>query len=447
MGIIKQTLDQLNQLIQVRGTMPGHKGWLALDAGHDITELPGADNLQNPQGILREAETVAAQIYGTATARYLVNGSTCGNLTMIFTFLQEGDEILVERNCHKSVYNGILLRKLRPHYLWPRVDAAGLNLPQSPERIREALQAHPEVKAVLLTLPTYEGLLSDYEAIWEIVHAAGVCLLIDGAHGAALAGISGFDSFYRSCDAMVVSAHKSLGCLNQGALLLSNRPEAGNRILKYSNIFQTTSPSYLIMESIEAALEDLPRGIYETAPDFKKPFEHFRLDPVPSGMRKDPWKVLIQSSGKGAAMEAFLEARGIYPEMHDRDNVLLMLSPFNSSEEIEGIRQGLSEMDHYLTAIEPAKNQGIRSEMTLVPPLAQRLPWEVPDDWEEVPLSEAVGRVAQEQIVPYPPGIPLLIPGEVLSREMAQWLKTLETNAVKIIGLREGMIRCIREER
>ncbi len=447
MGIIKQTLEQLNEQIKVRATMPGHKGRLVLDAGHEITELTGADNLQNPQGIIRQAETAAAAIYGTASARFLVNGSSCGNLTMIFSFLKEGDEILVERNCHKSVYNGILLRKLRPRYLWPQLDGTGLNLPQSPERVREALQAHPEVRAVLLTLPTYQGLLSDYEAIWAVVRAAGVSLLIDGAHGAALAGISGFEAFYRSCDAMVVSAHKSLGCLNQGAVLLSNRPEVQDRILKYSNIFQTTSPSYLIMESIESALEDLPRGIYESAPNFKGTFEHFHVDPIPPGMRKDPRKVLIQARGLGTAMEQFLEARGIYPEMHDRDNVLLMLSPYNSAEEIDLIRQALIAMDRFLAAREPAENQGTVPDLTLAPPAVERLPWEVPDDWEAVPLPEAVGRVAQEQIVPYPPGIPLLVPGEVMSRDLAEWLAALESSSVDIIGLRDGRIRCIREER
>ena len=201
------------------------------------------------------------------------------------------------------------------------------------------------------------------------------------------------------------------------------------------------------MESIESALEDLPRGIYESAPNFKGTFEHFHVDPIPPGMRKDPRKVLIQARGLGTAMEQFLEARGIYPEMHDRDNVLLMLSPYNSAEEIDLIRQALIAMDRFLAAREPAENQGTVPDLTLAPPAVERLPWEVPDDWEAVPLPEAVGRVAQEQIVPYPPGIPLLVPGEVMSRDLAEWLAALESSSVDIIGLRDGRIRCIREER
>lgn len=451
MGSIKQALNELNVRIKVRGTMPGHKGRLAVDGAHDVTELPGADNLQQPKGILREAEREAARIYGVADARYLVNGSTSGNLTLVFSFFEEGDEILVERNCHKSVYNALVLRKLRPVYLWPKQDARGSSLPQDSKAIREALEEHPQAKGVLLTMPSYKGLVSDIEAIYRVVHEADAVLILDAAHGAALAGMDQFHDFYRSCDAMVISTHKSLACLNQGALILSNRPDLRPAIQKYSNMFQTTSPSYLIMESIESSVEEVEAGRYLDPPVFSaRDYQTLTVNPELTGYRMDPWKLLLVHAGQGNFMEQFLEGQGIFPEMHDQHSVLLMLSPSNSPEEIQWIRECLIKLDELLSKIsaQPERESQVWSKAAIdhIPrPRQHCLPWQAGDRGQDVLLDEACGRIAQEQVIPYPPGVPVLLPGEVIDEAMIRYLKQLKANDIEILGLTGNQLTCVEE--
>lgn len=467
MGIIKDALDGIALNIKVRAAMPGHKGKIKVDSGHDITELTGADNLQKPEGILKSAQEAAARLYGVKSARYLVNGSTCGNLTMIFSFFNEGDQVIIERNCHKSVYNAMLLRKLVPVYLWPEFDGYNNSLPQRAGAVREALARHPQAKGIVLTQPSYKGHISDYEAIWSAARDQGVFLLLDAAHGSALAGDDGFRDFYGSCDAMVVSTHKSLGCLNQGSVLLLNRPEFAAKILKYSNMFQTSSPSYLIMESIESSLEDLAAGLYKNPPVFAgADFKNLVLNPVPEGMRQDPWKLLIYSQGNGAFMETFLEANGIFPELHDTDQVLLMLSPFNGSAELEYLRSVLGRLDeaadaqnHGQAGLGPKKEPGPGSPAPPKfpgqtkgalqfppPPKRVMLPFEAGDDFIEVSLEAAPGRIAQEQVIPYPPGFPVLVPGEVIDEAMVAYINKLQGENVAILGLYDNKLRCLREE-
>ena len=451
MGMIKDALTGLTSVIKVRAAMPGHKGKLIVDGSHDVTELPGMDNLQNPQGILKAAEEVCARFYGVSSARFLVNGSTCGNLAMVFSFFEEGDEVLIERNCHKSVYNALLLRKLRPCYLWPSTDDLGNSLPQSGEAVQRALKAHPEARGIILTQPSYKGTFSDFEAIARIARASGVHLLLDAAHGAAMAGMPGFESFYSSCDAMVVSTHKSLACLNQGAVLLLNRPEYESKILKYTNMFQTTSPSYLILESIESSLEELAAGLYLESPSFDGPaYRNLVLNPVPAGMQRDPWKLLVHCAGQGEFMEDYLEERGIYPEFHDADSVLLMLSPANSSGELDHLRQVLAELDTQpelvRRSIHRAGEPKVAASANPEPPKVVLAPHLVGDDYIEVELESAAGRIAQEQVIPYPPGVPVLVPGEAIDDAMTAYIRSLRDANVAILGLHDNKLRCLREE-
>lgn len=460
MGNISKQLNKINKLIKVQGAMPGHKGKIKLNPSHDLTELAGLDNLQKPSGAIKDAEDRAAAIYGVEFARYLVNGSSGGNLTLIFSFFKEGDKILVERNCHKSVFNGILLRKLKPVYLWPELDRWGNALPQSPQAVEKALREHPDSKGVLLTLPSYKGLVSDYKAIYMVTQRKGIKLIVDGAHGAALAGLKGFQDFYQSCDAMVISAHKSLACLNQGALILGNHRENQPMVMKYSNIFQTSSPSYLIMETMEESIEELAQGDYLNPPHFSQEnYKTLCLNPLdekllqePQKLLQDPWKLLLYAQGKGGFMDAFLESKGIFSEMHDVDSLLLMLSPKNTVADIGLIKIALKELDKALSQAGESKSDGEKTAKDLglinrAPKPDQRLlPWQVGDEFKELNLQEAVGATVQEQVIPYPPGIPLLQPGEVIDEAMVEYIETLLNQNIEIIGLSNNKVRCIKEE-
>lgn len=404
------------------------------------------DNLHNPTGVIAAAEKRAAEIYGVKTARYLVNGSSSGNLTLIFSFFEEGDEILVERTCHKSVYNALVLRKLKPRYLWPKLDALGSTLPVTSDEVTAQLASHPGIRGVFLTQPSFKGLISDVEAIYATCREKGVKLLIDGAHGAALAGMADFTEFYHSCDAMVVSAHKSLACLNQGALLLNNRPELSDRLVKYSNMFQTTSPSYLIMSSMEESLEELARGGYLKAPVFPKDhYKNLRINPHEPGYRRDPWKLLVVSKGQGAFMDSFIQNLGIYAELHDEHSVLLMLSPANGQGELRLMGEALVKLDAALAGNLPEPSSPADPQPK--PPIRVLLPYEVGEAYEEVALSNAAGLIAFEQVTPYPPGVPLLLPGERIDFEMVAKLRGLEDMNIEIIGIHEGIIRCLKGDK
>ena len=451
MKTIKEALENIVSKTKVRAAMPGHKGRLAVDPRHDVTELPGMDNLHNPAGVIQSAQERAADIYCVASARYLVNGSSGGNLTMIFSFFTEGDEILVERTCHKSVYNALVLRKLKPVYLWPKLDEYGSTLPVTAVEVEEALQANRRVKGVFLTQPSYKGLVSDLGRIFDVCRNHRASLLIDAAHGAALAGMEAFKDFYQSADAMVVSTHKSLACLNQGAVLLNNRAEYTARILKYSNMFQTTSPSYLIMSSIESSLEELAEGEYLSGPGIDlSGFTNLTVNPRQSGFQRDPWKILVILKDQGGFMEDFLESRGIYPEFHDEHSVLFMLSPKNSSGDLQRIQQVLMELDDAVSEIlEQAGGSSDMSdrktgtfEMPAQPVKVFEL-HETGEDFEEVRLKDTAGRIAFEQVTPYPPGIPLLLPGERIDGSMADYIERLERMNIEIIGMHGGKLRCL----
>ncbi|PKK39616.1 putative protein YaaO [Clostridiaceae bacterium JG1575] len=446
MGIIEQTLNQLNQKARVRLAMPGHKGRIEVDGRLDMTELLGLDNLQDPQGILREAQDAAAALYEVPFARYLVNGSSSGNLTLFFTFFQEGDRVLLDRNCHRSVYHALMLRKITPVFLPPRVAPDGRVLPVTARQVEEALCHESSLRGVFLTLPTYSGFIGDAQGIHAVTQRFGVPLLLDAAHGAHLWGMPSHRSFYSACEALVMSLHKTLRCLNQGALILWQDANVSEALLNYSNMFQTSSPSYLLLASMERSLEELGQGAYARPPEpLDAIHRHYRINPPVPGEAQDPWKWNLCRRGAGEAMAAWLRDKGIYAEMHDAHRVLLMASPWNTGEELQYLKEQLNALDEAMAGwalpIEDFPEAGFGRIPERVYP-----PWSVGASYELLPLAEAVGRIAQALVIPYPPGVPLLIPGERISQEVAEELIQWQTAGSALLGISGGKIRVMKEE-
>ena len=244
--------------------MPGHKrqAWGALPQQLyelDITEIEGFDNLHQAEGILQELQKKAARIYGADESFYLVNGSTCGILCAVSSALPSGGHILMNRNCHRSAYHGAYLRNLTISYLWPAyMKEYDIYDAVTAEQIREALEQEPDIGAVLIVSPTYEGRVADVKAIAETVHAKGIPLIVDEAHGAHLGLAEGFwpNSCQAGADLVIHSVHKTLPSLTQTALL-HVKGERINRALvkRFLHIYQSSSPSYLLMASIDNALE------------------------------------------------------------------------------------------------------------------------------------------------------------------------------------------------
>ena len=238
--------------------MPGHKRQLDLMEGIspyqiDITEIDGFDDLHHAEGILKEAQEQAAKVYHAEETHFLVNGSTAGILSAILGSTRRGDQILVARNCHKSVYHAIEMQELKPVYLYPGFDPeAQLNTEISAEDVRAALERHPGVRAVVIVSPTYDGIVSDVESIAEAVHVHDIPLIVDEAHGAHF----GFHPYFpenanqKGADLVIHSLHKTLPALTQTALLHMNGERADRRrVRKYLHMLQTSSPSYVLMAS------------------------------------------------------------------------------------------------------------------------------------------------------------------------------------------------------
>ena len=249
--------------------MPGHK---RTDISKDniipyfldITEINGFDNLHSPKSKIKEIENLACELYSVKHSFLLVNGSTCGILSAIRAMTNPFDEVLIARNCHKSVYNAVELCMLKPEYIMPRFDKNfGIFTSVLPCDIEEKLRNNRRIKLVVITSPTYEGVVSDISSIADICHKYGAYLLVDEAHGAHFPFNDSFPKEAVKCgaDAAVLSLHKTLPSLTQTALLITNNDSFCNELRQNLSFFETSSPSYILMSSIEICLRYIKDNI------------------------------------------------------------------------------------------------------------------------------------------------------------------------------------------
>ena len=244
--------------------MPGHKRTDITEEGIipyniDITEIHDFDNLHSPNGVIDEIQKNAAKLYNAKNAFILINGSTGGILSAIHSMTNQGDKILMARNCHKSVYNSAELFNLNVDYIFPDTDTRyNILTSVSPYDIEDKLTKHnDEIRLVIITSPTYEGVVSDIKSISEICHKHGAKLLVDEAHGAHFPFSDSFPDEALNCgaDAAVLSLHKTLPSLTQTALLITNDSELSEILAENLAVFETSSPSYILMSSIEKCLD------------------------------------------------------------------------------------------------------------------------------------------------------------------------------------------------
>lgn len=458
-------------------SMPGNKcgiGFLNNDIGEkfvnnmgflDITEVDPLDNLHCPEGVIRDAQELLAKTYKAKRAYFLVNGSSSGNLTAIFSAFNEGDEILVERNCHKSIYNGLILRKLKVKYIEPNIDKENdIFLPPNGENIYKALNECENVKGIILTCPNYFGISYDFEDIIKDFKRRGLKIIIDAAHGAHF-GINKRlpKSFSNLADYVVVSAHKTLPALTQGAYLLVNEEE-NSMVEFYLKCFMTTSPSYLIMASLDYAryyLDEHGEIEYEELIDraeyWKEKINSINKVHILSKKdlrlynNKDLYKydidlsryLLILPRGySGHKLLEYLRNQNIQAEMSFSRGVVLILSPFNKEKDFSIIYEAILNVNmenlyndcHY-----------IENEYSVIIPDKKLEPYEVLQgraEWCE--LEDCEGYIAKEAIIPYPPGIPLVCAGEVISKEVIEIIKEYIINKKSILGLNGNRVRVIK---
>lgn len=412
----------------VRFHMPGHKGkalplkelnWLA---SIDVTELPGTGNLYEPGEPFDSAQALWAERFGFERCQFLTGGSTQGIHTGLALCCTPGDRVLMDRGCHRSAFNALALLDLEPVWLErPWLQRENLTGPISPEAVEQALERHPDIKTVCITSPTYSGVLSNIGAISRIVHARGARLFVDGAHGAHLPFL-GLEPFW-GADVVAVSAHKTLPAMGQSALLFANGFDMAE-LRRWAAVYGTSSPSYPMMASIDAVRDWMERS---GTPEYERAairVEALRRE-FPSlrpgrGLSLDPTRLTLKVQD-GPAFAKAMEDRGIFCEMSDGGHVVLICTCYDGDSAFCRLERALEELRPRMGDCPPLPAPPM-PQAVLSPRQALFAPRET------VQLEQAAGRTAACQIAPYPPGVPVVAPGERIEKKYLAYLREIGYN-------------------
>lgn len=470
--------------------MPGHKRnteafpYLGpLGGALDITEIDGFDDLNDPHGIFASSERRAAALWGSAAAVYSVNGSTGAILASVRAALAETDDhphVLLARNAHRSVYHAIELCRAVPVYTAVHISPDGIPLSVSPREIESALCADPSIALVIITSPTYEGVISDIREISRVCTAHGVILLVDEAHGAhlGLCGALPDGSVACGADIAVQSLHKTLPSLTQTAIVHIGARFAPHtdEVRRQMQIFQTSSPSYLLSASIDGAvrylerdgghrLEDLAKSLADMRHRLGK-MQQLRLLAKSDGIfAVDPMHITVTTGSAGISGVELcrkLREHGIEPEMASSGHAVMLSGAGDSptslthlTDALLGIDRELAEARSFAPRHNGSRNTAAFSETpshaadALLHIPRRRMP---PSDAAfvpscTVPPERAAGLTSAAYISAYPPGIPIIVPGEVIDRDVTDAIARLADAGCALRGLTEdGMLRVMCEQ-
>ncbi len=438
--------------------MPGHKRRNIipdLPYGIDITEIEGFDDLHHADGILLDAQRRAAKVYHAGETHFLINGSTVGILSAVCGVTKKGDTILVARNCHKSVYHAIYMNELHPVYLYPDPDSElCLNAELHPENVKDALERHPDVRAVVIVSPTYDGVVSDVAAIANVVHKKGIPLIVDEAHGAHFGFHEAFpkNANELGADLVIHSVHKTLPSLTQTALLHMNGDLADRkRVKRYLDMLQTSSPSYVLMASIDACIDLVSRdaqALFEPyvrmLSETRNKLSELRRLALIRGKHYDDSKLVISVKNSNITSRELyrllLSEYHLQMEMVTGSYVLAMTSVADTKEGFDRMTDALLEIDSALREAEEEPEltgSAPRPEVVLDIAEAEALSYQRPEDVRDVLWNESAGYVSLEYAYLYPPGIPLIVPGERIPKEVAEMLDKYTDCGFSMEGLKE----------
>ncbi|MFN6525954.1 aminotransferase class I/II-fold pyridoxal phosphate-dependent enzyme [Nostoc sp. ChiSLP03a] len=439
----------------------------------DLTELADLDNLFAPQGVIQEAQQLAAEAFGASQTWFLVNGSTCGIEAAILATCGTGDKIILPRNVHSSAIAGLILSGAIPIFLNPEYDPV-LDIAHSitPNAVQAALQQHPDAKAVLTVYPTYYGVCGDLRAIANITHQYNVPLLVDEAHGAHFAFHSELPTpaLAAGADLTVQSIHKVLGAMTQASMLhVQGNRINGDRISKALQLVQSTSPSYLLLASLDAARQQMALhgkmlmsrtlqlakeartkisqipGLSVLSPPFKE-----GLGGSPGFVALDKTRLTVTVSGLGLtgfeADEILDEKFAVTAEFASIQHLTFIISLGNTPADIEQLVQGFTTLTkEYCRSNLTVKNQvWLNLDRTLDYAL-QLSPREAFFAVSEIlPLTQTNKRICAEIVCPYPPGIPVLMPGEVIIKPVLDYLQQIQAMGGSIGGCADSSFRTLK---
>ncbi|MBO8159958.1 aminotransferase class I/II-fold pyridoxal phosphate-dependent enzyme [Thermosyntropha sp.] len=444
--------------------MPGHAGGLGFDfpgfkeiGRFDVTEVFPFDNLQMPSGIIEESRHLLAQAFGAYESFFLVNGATSGIHTLFLSMINPGEKVLVPRNAHKSFFGGMVISGCEPVYIPCQVsEDFGLALSVSADDVALLLRENPNIKAIFLTSPTYYGTVLDIKAVAAETRMLNVPLIVDEAHGGHFSFHEEYPASALSCgaDAAVNGLHKTLPVFNQGACLhIGEALKDKSRIFSSYTLLTTTSPSYPILASIEwarAFMEERGHGLMEQALVLSHEYK-FKINQI-KGLKcgnkflrakgvagYDPLKVVVFCDGlniDGYELAQILRNEfQIQVEMSEPGLILAMMSLFHTRDDWEYFYQSL------VCIAQKYYGEKKQSEPLVFMPFPEVIltPREAFfAKKKRIRLEESRGLISAEMIAAYPPGIPCLLPGELISDEVYDYMCYLKMTGAKIIGPEDG---------
>ena len=406
----------------------------------DVNSMKPLDNLSHPKSVIRDAEALAAEAFGADRAFFMIGGTTSAVQAMVMSVCKSGDSLIIPRNVHKSAINALILCDVNPVYVYPGIHSSmGISLGMDTENLRAAVRDNPSARAVFINNPTYYGICPELTKMVEIAHDAGMAALVDEAHGAhfSFGDDLPISAMMAGADISAISMHKTGGSLTQSSLLLArgNRVSA-DYVRTIINLTQTTSPSYLLMSSLDIARRTLAVKGREIFRKVRELAEYARAEINAIGgyyafSREiingrdiadfDTTKLSVHTLKIGlAGVEVYDLLRddyGIQAEFGDMGNMLAIISVGDTRYNIERLASALAEIKR-LHGKETGKgNEGLQAH-EYVAPVVKLSPREAfYAEREPVRLAECLGRVSSEFVMCYPPGIPILAPGELVTRE------------------------------
>ena len=431
--------------------MPGHKGRAPFGPvdmyALDTTELPLTDDLYAPERGVAQAQTLYAEAVGAARTLLLTNGSTSGNHVMLQLYAREGDTVLLPRNAHMSAVNGCILGGLKVRWLPLSMTTDGLCYIRA-EDVISAMDAHPEAKVVLLTRPDFYGNCIDLERVAEAAHARNIRVVVDEAHGAHLPWMQGMKSAGAcGADAWVQSVHKTLPALTGAAALHLAHAADHTRALTLLRREQSSSPNFVMLMTIDDArayMEDCGAqrllAVAAAADEVRRMLPALGYADAHVGWRDtglafDSTRLVIDAPQGGKALAAALREKGIDAEMYDLRRAVFILSAMDDAADVLAIGEALKEIPAVSAAI-PALPM-----ITAIPERAMEVRAAVMADCERVPLAACAGRIAATTAGLYPPGIPLVCPGEIVPEEVVSRL--MQAKNQERFGVEGDTLLCV----
>lgn len=447
---IKDIMDRRS--LETSFHMPGHKGnytFFENDISfYDLTEYSIYDNLQNPKTFIKNSIDRISRLYKSETSFILTNGSTVGILASMLYASYIGGEILSCRASHKSFFNGLTITGQKATYYSKIIDENGFFCNINMEEIKNILDTNKNIKSLFITSPTYEGVHFDIKSLSALCKERDVLLIVDEAHGAHFPFSDKFlDSSVPYADIVINSLHKTMPSLTQCALL-HTKDMHKDKLLQYINMLQTSSPSYVFLYSIDKLMEDIENNILDFDAyasyviDFRKKLSSLRNIFLLDSENTDITRITLFSyKASGKDINDFLEQHNIFPEMHISNYVVLISTVCDRPEDFDTLLYILREYDKFL---DDKSLKKVYNNFPEVTPLFKYTFKEVDTmPFYKATLKECIGKVSKGFIIPYPPGIPLVLSGEIITETIVKTIEDMLLEDIEIFGMKDNYIEVI----